>query len=76
MADNDQDQPVSPTKSATAQEPDPGTVPDAKNALKGILRDAFDSRNRMRHVKPNDRLPIVRRSKGKIDLGPVCTTDH
>src|SRR4029434_1594834 len=51
-------------------------VPDAKNALKGIFRDAFDSRNRMRHVKPNDRLPIVRRSKGKIDLGPVCTTDH
>jgi hypothetical protein len=30
----------------------------------------------MRHVKPNDRLPIVRRSKGKIDLGLACVSDH
>jgi hypothetical protein len=41
---------------------------NAKNSLKGIFHDPFNSRDRMRLVEPNDGLPIVRRLEMKIQL--------
>jgi len=44
---------------------------NAKNSLKGIFHDPFNSRDGMRLVEPNDGLPIVRRLKMKIQLDLV-----
>src|SRR5262245_66456509 len=46
-------------------------VTEPEHARERILRDPFDSRDRMRSIKSEDALPVIRRFERQLDLGTV-----